>query len=320
MRILAASIVEKVGTYMHPGYGSTSPRPFDPWYAPSGAPDLSLDMVEALRLESGPTALAGSLEGQEAGLALVVVSVFAALGLAYHLGGRTSRRRVALQAVPLGWSAILGVALALGAAGPGPAHASDASVRYANPELATRAIIHGLIADAIVDAGGKQTKIGSLEDLRDEIGIPAADPTPGMRHALEHYETDGWGRPLRLKGGWAVGYLVWSAGEDGKFKTADDIKTRVRLTGEYDWDEDREAFYVTKEAGRLVVLFHAWRGYTFEYHDRDKALQIAGSSLYDVVPLKKFDDPTRTTLGHAYKKAAKKADHDPLVLVSWPRS
>ena len=302
MRILAAIITDLAQTYLHPGYGSTMPRAFNPLDAPSDVPALSLDMVDALRLESTPadtTILA---------LVLSVVSIFATVAIVSQLK-KPLRFRIhpALMAV-------LGLALGVGP----PAHAAVSTLRYADPELATQAIMHGIIADAIVDAGSKQTKIGSLSDL--DVGIPSSDPTPGMRHALENHTMDGWGRPFRFKGGWAVGYLVWSAGADGSFKTKDDIKARFELTGNYDWDYDREALYVTRSGDELVVLFHAWTGDTFEYHDLEKATDLTGSDLYDVVDLEKFGKHTRTYLKQAYEKASGNASHEPLVLVAWPRT
>jgi len=343
-----------------------------------GQPQLTLDVAEALRLEGetltheaavapSPTSAATIGAFPNAFFTTGAVAFFVvALGLAY--AAKQLRWRRPLQALPslvacvlIGAGALAYVLLGAGTAAPyaelppptaSPPWEGAQTRAYADPEQATLALLHGVIADALVSVPGP---VESLVQLQEEVGLPAQELTEGERYALQTYGLDGWGRPFRLTSHgmdnlaqWyesfrgyrgksyraeaAPGihaearYVVTSAGPDGVFDNADDLKVAVKAPTEYNWDECRHAFFLRKEGEAYVVLFHRWSGELFAYVDKDRAALLSGSDLYDAFPLTddmrdRVNDLERVSesVRRAYDAVAAERPYRPLVLQVYAR-
>jgi hypothetical protein len=223
----------------------------------------------------------------------------------------------------LGWSSIgppTGVPLA--AAPPGVPLAaitppsSAAPPTYADPAKATTALLHGIIADAVVNHPGRG-RIRSLAQLRQRVALPLPPNqlTRGMKHALATYHLDGWGRPFKISGGRYGGYRVTSAGADGELGTADDRKLRVRPS-RASWELTRHAYFLRVCDGEPVVLFRSAAGHrTFRYRDRAAAQAATGSSAFDLIKLKEVPGRPRWRLTVARRKLRKQVKREPLALI-----
>lgn len=320
MRILAQSVERVVGAFLHPGYISASSREMFPENFPLGTPligekpRIRLDLVQALRLEGDLPGAAASTLGQEAGvLALAALALFASLAAIYVLGRRGMGPRWAVAGVAASFLALACLAGWGGGLDPPDARASAAS--FADPKKATIAILNGIVADAITSADLE--KLSSLDDVENEVGLPTAEPTAGMKHAIANYGSDGWGNPFKLGGSKSKGYLVRSSGADGKHKTKDDMSIRVRLSRGKTWDENRSAFFIRMVDGEHLVLFHAFSGDLFEYTNQGLAKEVTGTDRYDLFTEKDLLKQQRWKVQAVYKKASGGGGHEPLVMLVW---
>jgi hypothetical protein len=329
MKILAASVqVQQIAdTFLHAGYGSAFPRTLITYgrgwsrELPLDAqPRMKLELTEALRLEGGEgvaSALTSGQPGEGAGpalgllgsslgqLLLVVTAFFAGLALFYLL--RNHRHRLARlhpRAIAAAL-ALLAAPLLSGAADPGPP-----GPRYQDPALATRALMQMVIADALANTGETRKgvharlELASLDPIKPEVGLPTRQLTAGMKHALQDYRLDGWGRPFRLRGNWRYGFIVTSAGADGAFKTRDDLWTRIHPDHAYAWESRRRAFFLRKVDGELVLLFHRSKMRTFRFNDRARARALTGTGLFDAIPVSKLSKKDRRRMRRIYKAMA----------------
>jgi len=330
MKILAGSIVEATTSFLHAGYISAYPRPLDPYQYPIGqaSPSLQLDLTEALRLKG--EALAGAAGAGDSGGAvaaylsalsehtavLVGLCCFVvALAAGYLLGSRSKGRRSAGPVL-----AAASVLCVLGAAcddelEPLPTHPPWEGVtlqEYEHPELATQALLYGIIADGIVNVG---QPIDILPNIQNEVGLPKGKLTSGEAYALQTYGIDGWGRELRLTRPAENTWTVTSAGADGSFDTDDDLSLSVSQCNDEDWDSQRRAFFITKNGAEHAVAFHRWTGELFEYRNGGLAEGITGSVLFDVFTQADLDaDQKAAAVAAAYDEVAAGLDHEPLIL------
>lgn len=337
MKIIASSIQQVAETFLHAGYGSAFPRTLIQWGQglPRGArPRMQLELTEALRLkgenlasaalshgaagESSSATGVGLLDTVQGQLLAGLVVFFGGLALFYLL--RAHRHRLALlrpRAAALAL-ALLAVPLLSGwksadpSAEPVVPWDGVQTRAYANPKLATQALMRMVLADALANTGevprGYQyarLKLTSLAQIRGEVGLPTRQLTEGMRYALKTYGLDGWGRPFRVRGSWGYGFRITSAGADGKLGTRDDLKTRVHLDHIYEWESRRRAFFLREVGGELVVLFHRSKMRTFRFHDEKRARAVTGTGLFDLIPVSKLPKEQQRRLRPIYEAAAK---------------
>ena len=321
MKILAGSLQTAADTFLHAGYISAYPRPYYPHNYGYQTPKLELDMMEALRLKGevlasgalpdGVVATAQAVAGGFSGPQLLVAGLgLVGLGLAFKL--RRDWRRALL---PM----LASVALLLISPSCGETEEPLPTVppwqgkqvqAYENPELATKALLHGVVADALSSMGREVT---SLANIQNEVGLPLASPGAGMKYALIHYGQDGWGKEMRLTRNGAR-YQVTSAGKDGKFDTSDDLKAQVSGCSDSNWDQYRYGHFIRDDGGEAVLLIHRWTGEHFKYNDQNRATRLTGSVLFDAIDESKLSDKGKTLTKNALAAAAAKAKHKPLLL------
>jgi hypothetical protein len=354
MKILASSVhlTQVVETFLHAGYGSAFPRTLIQWgrgLPRDGRPRMQLELTEALRLkgenlasaatsthgESSDAAIgigAGLLDSVQGQLLAGLVVFFGGLALYYLLRQRRAHHhRLALfrpRAAALAL-ALLAAPLLVGWQSADPSAANRAPwdgvprKQYANPKQATQALMRMVIADALANTGKvpggyeyARLKLTSLAQIQREVGLPTAQLTDGMRYALKTYGLDGWGRPFRVRGRWGYGFRITSAGQDGKYGTRDDHKTRVHLDKLYEWESRRRAFFLREVGGELVVLFHRSKMRTFRFHDEKRAQAATKTKLFDLIPVSKLPKRQQRRLRRIYE-AASKQRKNPLVAMAF---
>jgi hypothetical protein len=159
---------------------------------------------------------------------------------------------------------------------------------YADPQAATSAILHGIVAPALYSIA---RTVDTLANLQNEVGLPTALPTPGMQYALAAYGLDGWGRELdferTITEDRLVSYVVRSAGADGVLSNADDVVLSVDLDQESDWafgwDQRILTFYLSRHDTEPALFIHRWAGELFEYNDQDLGSSLTGGGPFDVL-------------------------------------
>ncbi len=323
MRIMAGSLERVADTFLHAGYISGYPRPFNSYYYGNSQPKLELDMVDALRLkgevlagaaqlpERITAAVASSGSGDLLRLALTMTAGLVLLCFAWAFFRRAGRWRLLAP----------GIAAALLFFTP---HCGDNEAplpevppwqgkqlqQYENPQLATKALLHGLIADALVNIG---RPVSSLANIQNEVGVPRGKPSSGLKYAIAHYGVDGWGKELRF-GTQGGQYLVSSAGADGIFGNTDDLKLQIGGCSDSTWDSRRYGHFLHRESGEILLLIHRWTGDHFKYNDQARASRLTGGDLFDVLPQKSLHGKQLSLAKASYDKAAAKAKHTPLLL------
>lgn len=194
---------------------------------------------------------------------------------------------------------------------------------YANPADATRVLLHGIIADGILNLG---REVSGLAEIGEEIGLPVTPLTEGEEYALAMYRYDGWGRPFRFErkemegeqalrdrqpDEWGTGpwYEVASDGEDGVTGTADDISISVRQRlDDAPWEWNRSAYYIRRVNGKPVLLVHRARQENYRSGKRNLARELTGGGLFDAVRLGKEFPEAR------YEEFVTEKDAAPLVM------
>jgi hypothetical protein len=351
MKILASSVhlTQVVETFLHAGYGSAFPRTLIQWgrgLPRGGRPRMQLELTEALRLEgenlasaatsthgeSSDAAIgvgAGLLDSVQGQLLAGIVVFFGGLALFYLL--RSQHHRLALlrpRAAALAL-ALLAAPLLVGWQSADRSETNRAPWdgvprrQYANPKLATQALMQIVIADALANTGKApagyeyaRLKLTSLAQIQPEVGLPTGKLTDGMRYALKTYGLDGWGRPFRVRGRWGYGFRITSAGQDGELGTRDDLKTRVYLDKRDAWESRRRAFFLREVGGELVVLFHRSKMRTFRFHDEKRARAVTKTKLFDLIPVSKLPERQQKRLRRIYE-AASKQRKAPLVALAF---
>lgn len=355
MKILASSVASVGDRFLHIGYVSAYARPVRPHNLPYGnssweggdgreiaSPILTLDVRESLRLkdESTAAAITQPVRWQPDGFTVVryeairysfpivgVAVCLACVALFYRL--RKVRPAFGQLLAALALTALGLASLGMAVRGvrefsnfPSPS-LPPPSVRapwqdfqplaYADPEKATLALLHCVVADALRSTG----PVEDLAQLQNEVGLPTAELTPGMRYALKTYGLDGWGRPFRMtsKGipssflwrltfdrgkltqypedpimGRRACYLLASAGADGQFDTPDDITVSVEAPTERRWDSRRYVFFLTKDKDQYVLLFHRWAGRLFKYGNAEQAQRLTGGLIFDALPVQTIEN------------------------------
>ena len=329
MKILAGSLERAADTFLHAGYISAYPRPYYPHSYGSSPTKIEMDMLDALRLKGevlassaqlpdGIVAAATTSGGGWSMPQLMLMGLgLAGLGVALAMSWRAGTGKQRWSALVPGLAGLLLLVL-----GPScgenleplptvPPWQGQKVQIYENPELATKALLHGVIADALMNIG--RDDVTSLANLQNEVGLPLAAPGKGVAYALTHYGQDGWGKEMRLtrQGGQ---YLVTSAGKDGVFGGADDLKLHIGGCDDSSWDEKRYGHFIRKDGAEVVLLIHRWTGDHFKYNDQARARRLTGGDLFDAIAQSKISADGKTMAQKALASAAAKGKHQPLVL------
>lgn len=328
MKIIASSIAQVAETFLHPGYISANPRAVDPYaYNPS---EEAYEVGEALRLTNeslasagglGESATAAATTASSGSLPLLLAGALCLLGVLatayiHHEKLLSALTRSGWRAfAPVGASALAVFIFATCGQELEPLPETipweGMELReYENPELATRVLLHGLIAPAIVNVG---QPIRTLANIQNEVALPTSELTEGEEYALQTYGIDGWGRELVLTD-LSGSYRVASAGADGEIDTNDDIQIDVSQTSDSEFDYSREAFFLRQNEGELHVFFHRWNGDFFIYNDRPKAEGLTGSDVYDLWTEDELSDSQLELARAAYDQIEQEVDHEPLIL------
>jgi hypothetical protein len=330
MEILGASTVQAAETFLHPGYISAYPRTLYPemgYPIQHSDPTVQLDMAEALRLQNETLASAAStgdgsvwnhaFASLSAWPTVVVAAAafFGLLALYVVMKDRWRWRWPGRLKTGFTLAPLLAVAMMVGTCGPEPLPNQKPwegvpLQQYANPDQATLAIMHGIIADAIINVG---QPIENLANIQNEVGLPIANPTEGMAYALLTYGVDGWGREFELSRS-GDQYTVTSAGPDGQFGNGDDLSMTVSQTSNSDWDMQRYAFFTREVSGQRYIYFHRWTGDHFKYIDQDLALSHTDTKLFDVFAHQDLTTDAQTAADTAWDQATSGVTHTPLIL------
>lgn len=330
MQIIASSIQQAANQFLHAGYISAYPRTFYPHSYGYKDPDLQIEVTEALRLkgevlanlvstpDSGMMAATASSGGGNwpAWMAVASAMFFGAVALLYLFRGRGPRWRASPSSWRLAAAAmvLLGVITArCGGLEPLPTEAPWKGVQleqYNDPLAATKVLLYGLISEGIANVG---QPIEMLENIQNEVGLPVKSPSKGQAYALKTYGIDGWGKAFRLAADKGI-YTVTSAGADGQFDTADDLKVTVAQCTDGSWDNQRHAFFLRKHNKDVAILFHRWTGEHFQYRNRSQAEALTGGVLYDFFTTADLSGEQRTNAEKAYNASASGVSHDPLLL------
>ncbi len=315
MELVAGSLNVDVDEYLHAGYLSAYPRTFKDM----GAHNLQhaktnlIDVKSALRLESTgrqatpqataevsvrPTALAPASMASDGFLLATLFLFFAYLiGLYY--------RRIRKMEKP-GWRpwllAVMPLLIVVVASCAYQVHEehqlnslpppwTDVAVRdYEDPEAATQAILHGLVANSLP---GSPVNVRQLAAIQHEVAfpVPAEQYTPGMSYAQKTYGRDGWGREFKfdpLAGG---RYRIASAGADGSHGTSDDIVLVTPKKDADNWEQLVNGVYVRRAHGDDYTCFiHRVTHGKFRWMDSGTARNLTGTKLFDMFSL---DDQAR---------------------------
>ncbi len=330
MKIFAESLVQAADVFLHAGYISAYPQLYQAQLMKESAPRVAIDMVKALLTAGGawPAEEAVGTLAATGGSGLVGTTL---LGLGCIAGGlaavhltRRYRRGRCGPVQPL-IAGVLAALLTMGLVGWGAREATAGRggtsrvgvkrQKYVSPALATKALLHGVLADAIFNT--KRKRIRSLAQVRDEVSLPIKARTPGMVYALRTYKRDGWGRPFRLrKAKDGAGYRISSAGPDGKQGTKDDLALTVQPADNSAWPFSVKVFYMRKVHQQSLVFFHRIQSKMFKYHNQGRSRLLTGTQLYDhFVMDKRYESRLRFT--KAFKKATNGGKQRPLMMFSY---
>lgn len=321
-----SSVAREAGDlFLHAGYISAYPRTVYPSGYAQATPSVELDLVDAFRLQAentvatahgaGADSLAGAVGNGSGSIWPAVLAVAAFFGVLLA----TWLYRDKLAKAGVGARALLvllmaGSFLPLATCDEDPALPNEVpwagveTQAYANPEMATQALLHGILYDGIANVG---QPIDSLANIQDEVGLPTSEPTEGMAYALSTYGLDGWGKEFRLTELQDGSYEVRSGGADGVMDNSDDFSITVAQCDKGNWDFNRHAFFVIKHEEAMLLMFHRWSGDLFEYNDKATAQEISGDVLFDA-----FDTSAqaemKTKAEEVYNKYS--SDHKPLIM------
>lgn len=312
MKIISGSINGESNQFLHAGYLSGSPTSF----ARGGSYRIArsdievIDVKAALRLEDSendakpvvsivhPGNTSSLLEQLKSGVYnpdifvfLIVAVFFFYLTTLYYRRIKTKsslNRSLAVMALPV-VLVLLGVCITWSGPGaemrgiPIPRWREVPVREYADPGLATKAILYGIIGEGM---SGCYYGIENLAHIQSEIGFPIErrEYTPGMVYALNTFGLDGWRNEFRF-GRDGNKYRVSSAGSDGVHDTHDDIIITTLFKGGRGWMHRVGGVYLRDVGDQSCIFLHRIGDHKFEFANKAKARKATGTDLYDMIPL-----------------------------------
>lgn len=334
MEILAGSLNVEAGSFLHAGYLSAAPRTYERHgsYVLAKSKFKLIDVKKSVELkksvEQAPPATAAEMVSRPLQPAMMVSDVFT-LSIAFFFFAYLISfyyRRVRKLATP-GWRPWLFASVPILVFAciqywAVPAYESFSLNRlpppwngvpiqeYQDPQAATDAILHALIANALV---GVRWDVENLAAIQNEVAFPviAAEYTNGMKYAQKTYGRDGWGRKFSFQQLEKHQYRVASAGPDGQFDTKDDMVLVVSAPTS-SWEQSLGGVYYRVAEGHEVVLIHEVGHALFRSAHGDDARKLTDTDLFDVFRL---DELSRRWRGSEKSEssilAALKSQHKP---------
>lgn len=322
MELVAGSLNVEVDEYLHAGYLSASPRTFQDWgaYKLQHAKTNLIDVKAALQLESAesqpppqpsaevsvrPTALAPASMASDGFLLATFFFFFAFLiGLYYRRLRKVEKpgwRPWLLAVTPLLVVVVVSCAYQVHEDAHQvreehrlnslPPPWTDVAVRdYEDPEAATHAILHGLVANSLP---GSSVNVRQLATIQQEVAfpVPAEQYTLGMSYAQKTYGRDGWGREFKFEPLTEGRFRIASAGADGSHGTPDDIVLVTPKKDADNWEQLVNGVYVRRTPGDTYTCFiHRITHSKFLWMDSGAARDLTGTKLFDTFSL---DDQSR---------------------------
>ena len=303
MKIFAQAATDIADTFLHAGYLSASggtwhiydaepdvvPATVELTRMPTRDPTFVVDLAEAFQTAVEPAAGAAS-SAAGPGFTVAAAALVAALVPCSLALVRAMERRWPFRTARLRCSALVGLAVAAGiawisavglAAAPGPVHADEpTATAYANPDLATKAILYGFVYDTLAAA---KRRPFALNNIDDDIGLPVHEPTAEQARALATFEWDGWGRAFAFEREEDL-YTVTSAGADAEVATEDDIAIQVRRP-DHGTDYHPRAFFAqrVRSQGRdfTLVYYRTFSGNGFPRWLPQRSEVLTGGGLFD---------------------------------------
>jgi hypothetical protein len=315
MQILAGSLNVEVGAFLHAGYLSASPQTFqlEGGYHFARSKAKLFDVKKAVELQEtkdqGRHTKAGLASPAPTLPAATMVSDVCVLAIAFFFFAYLVSlyyRRMREIAKPGWWPWLLAgmpmLALVLVHYWAWPAFEArslnslpppwkDVPIEeYRDPQAATEAILHTLVANALL---GVSVEVQNLAAVQEEVAFPvaAAEYTAGMNYAQKTYGRDGWGREFSFDPLGNLQYRITSAGPDGIPGTKDDVFL-VTPKNETGWGNLVGGVYCRIVEGRDVVLIHRVNRENFLPAHFDDARTLTGTDLFDLLG---FDEMLRRT-------------------------
>ena len=167
---------------------------------------------------------------------------------------------------------------------------------YKDPQAATEAILHALVANALL---GVSVEVENLAAIQEEVAFPveAAEYTAGMTYAQKTYGRDGWGREFLFEPLGNLRYRITSAGPDGVSGTKDDI-VLVTPKNEMGWGNLVGGVYCRIVDGHDVILLHRVNRENFRPAHFDDARTLTGTDLFDLLRLNEISRQGDFSEGH----------------------
>ncbi len=335
----SAGLIDTVDSFLHVGYMSAYPRQLEPGAYPPGSnefsqlPSQQIDLTQAFRLSDNVENTQGLLDASagltaglpHSGLWFSVLAFAGTVALLYLVLRRFtvgspyrsfSASAAAMFAVISIFTFYCNDDNSLPVDKPWEGMSLKA---YENPELATRAILFGIIAPAAANIGQTVTTTANIQN---EVALPVKNPNEGMRYALDTYGIDGWGNEFQFvvdseksdKQDYTI-YTVTSSGPDETFNTEDDISATFNQTVNGSWGySPPNAFFLVSNNDNIEVLFHRWKNKMFEYHDKEAAKKISDSTLFDVLPRSYLSETQIQEIEKAYNAAKSDLSDSPVLL------
>ncbi len=294
MKLLAGSVEAQTDTFLHAGYLSAYPRSAESlglglWaMRAEQSGELQVSLVDvpaalALKLSEGEMPVETITQPTGTGIparpvyGLYVNGDYLLVGLVFvffaALATQYLKRLGRLWQSALVWLVV--PVLMLAVAGLGHAAFSmywnwrvqrlnqldapwtDVAVRqYADPEEATKVLLHGLIVSGL---NGCPFEVQQLAAIQDEIAfpMPPGEWSSGMAYAAQTYGRDGWGREFSFEPLERGSYRIASAGADGAFGTRDDIVVTTAQQESNDWEQLVSNLYLRQvDDDKHVILLH----------------------------------------------------------------
>jgi hypothetical protein len=235
MKLISASLVEQIDSFLHAGYISAYPRALEPGAYPLGSSSMGgteklthqIDMVQALTLgepatDAGTNGLDAYMSlinsGDSHGLVIGILAITGISALLYLINRdfRDIRPKLARVVTPIALAAMFlsvthckdidpttdpapTTSLPSASGLPtSPPWEGVSKKSYVHPEQATLAILHGIIVPAIANIGESYT-VDKLANLKNEVAVPMKNPSEGVAYALKTYGIDGYGNEFKFE-------------------------------------------------------------------------------------------------------------------------
>ena len=306
MQILAGSLNVEVDAFLHAGYISAYPRTFQRLgnSVLANSQGQLIDVKKAVELKVSKAQVASTSAAEVATKLLqpatMVTDIFG-LAIAFFFFAyliSVYYRRIRKIAKP-GWRpwVLPGIAMLIFVSiyfwiwpiyecyslnNLSPPWKNVAMEEYRDPQAATEAIIHALVANGLL---GVSIDVRNLAAIQKEVAYPVveAEYTPGMKYSQKTYGRDGWGKEFSFERLDDRKYRIISAGPDGLFGTKDDIHFVTPSGISTNWELRVGGMYLRIAEGREFLLIHRIKDSYFKLANPEAARILTGTDLFDLL-------------------------------------